>query len=171
MQAVTQLKDILVSEKQYGFWSTIPGILTGLATLVTAITGLYIAIFSGGQNTTELAQNGHTRNNTPVVQSNIIEPVSKAEPATNTSAITLPSLVDCKMFPTVNTVESLMGWSNHYHKQIINSGASNEACNKTIAYRAQAHCKSQQDLAIRQGLSETLSLCTQAGFDWKEIKL
>ena len=33
-----------MSEEQKAFWSSLPGIFTGLATVVTAVTGLYIAV-------------------------------------------------------------------------------------------------------------------------------
>lgn len=33
-----------MAEEQKGFWTSIPGILTGLATVLTAITGLYMAM-------------------------------------------------------------------------------------------------------------------------------
>lgn len=33
-----------MAEEQKAFWTSMPGILTGLATVVTAITGLYLAI-------------------------------------------------------------------------------------------------------------------------------
>lgn len=33
-----------MAEEQKSFWTSMPGILTGLATVVTAITGLYLAI-------------------------------------------------------------------------------------------------------------------------------
>lgn len=39
-----------MAEEQKGFWTSMPGILTGLATVLTAITGLYLAISGGGQN-------------------------------------------------------------------------------------------------------------------------
>ena len=33
-----------MTEKQQSFWTTLPGILTGVAAIITAITGLYLAI-------------------------------------------------------------------------------------------------------------------------------
>ena len=39
-----------MADEQKGFWTSMPGILTGLATVLTAITGLYLAISGGGQN-------------------------------------------------------------------------------------------------------------------------
>ena len=39
-----------MAEEQKGFWTSMPGILTGLATVVTAITGLYMAVSGDGRN-------------------------------------------------------------------------------------------------------------------------
>lgn len=39
-----------MAEDQKGFWTSMPGILTGLATVLTAITGLYLAISGDGRN-------------------------------------------------------------------------------------------------------------------------
>jgi len=38
-----------MTDQEKGFWFSIPGILTGIATLITAVTGLCIAI--NGDNT------------------------------------------------------------------------------------------------------------------------
>lgn len=39
-----------MADEQKGFWTSMPGILTGLATVLTAITGLYLAISGDGRN-------------------------------------------------------------------------------------------------------------------------
>ena len=39
-----------MAEAQKGFCTSMPGILTGLATVLTAFTGLYIAIWGDGRN-------------------------------------------------------------------------------------------------------------------------
>ncbi len=39
-----------MAAEQKAFWTSMPGILTGLATVVTAITGLYLAISGDGRN-------------------------------------------------------------------------------------------------------------------------
>ena len=39
-----------MAEEQQGFWTSMPGILTGLATFMTAITGLYMAVSGDGRN-------------------------------------------------------------------------------------------------------------------------
>jgi hypothetical protein len=38
------MPDVEGSKKQVGFWSSMPGILTGLAALVAAVGGLYLAV-------------------------------------------------------------------------------------------------------------------------------
>ena len=39
-----------MAEEQQGFWTSMPGILTGLATVLSAITGLYMAVSGDGRN-------------------------------------------------------------------------------------------------------------------------
>ena len=39
-----------MAEEQKGFWTSMPGILTGLATVLTAITGLYMAMSGDARN-------------------------------------------------------------------------------------------------------------------------
>jgi hypothetical protein len=46
-----------VQERRSGFWSTLPGILTGSAALITAATGGYLAFHSGGQSPSAAAAN------------------------------------------------------------------------------------------------------------------
>ena len=157
-----------MSDVQKGFWSSIPGILTGLAAVITALTGLYVAVDSSMSN--EVTGKDHDNGN-PVIIEQPVNGMTLKQPDPVASTVSLPNLVDCKLFPTVNTVASLMSWSNHYHKQVSHSVAIKDSCNKAIGYRAQAHCKKPQDLAIRQGLSETLSLCREADFDWKNVQL
>ena len=161
-----------MSEQQQGFWSSIPGILTGLAAVITAVAGLIVAMTGGAPET---IKNMTLDENTeiPIVYGEVIEeePVTVEETSLEPTAITLNALVDCKLFTTQNTVTSLLGWSDYYHKQIINAGASKDACNKAIAYRAQAHCKDRNNLTIRQGLAETLSHCKAIKFSWKDVQL
>lgn len=162
-----------MSDKQQGFWSSIPGMLTGVAAVITAATGLIIALNLGNteiqksvieKESTEKPTKAHAQDGTA-------KPISVlADPTADSAVITLDALLDCKLFPPVNTIASLMGWSNHYHKLIIDNGASEDACNKAIAYRAEAHCKDKNDLAVRQGLGETLTLCKTINFGWKDIQ-
>ena len=161
-----------MSKQQQGFWSSIPGILTGLAAVITAIAGLIIAINGGDSETLKKeTKDESTEFSTSYDETIKAEPITVVDSSPDSTAITLGALVDCKLFPTKNTVNSLMGWSDYYHKQIIKTGASKDACNKAIAYRAQAHCKNRNDLIIRQGLAETLSLCNTIKFSWKDVKL
>ena len=158
-----------MSSQQQGFWYSIPGILTGLAAVITAVAGLIIAINGGDSEALKkVAIDENTEPSTDYVE--VIEPEVVVDSSPDSTVINLNALVDCKQFPTVNTVTSLIGWSNYYHKQIVNAGASKHACNKAIAYRAQAHCKNRNDLTIRQGLAETLSLCNTIKFSWKDVQ-
>ena len=153
-----------MSSQQQGFWSSIPGILTGLAAIITAVAGLIIAINGGDSEALKkVAVDENTEPSTAYVEAINTEPEVVVD-------LSLDALVDCKQFPTVNTTTSLMRWSDYYHKQIINAGASKDACNKAIVYRAQAHCKKRNDLTIRQGLAETISLCNKIKFSWKDVQ-
>ena len=179
-----------MSQQSSGFWSSLPGILTGIAAIITAVTGLYIAIsiHQGGGGTDDV---GSPKEPQPVIKdlsgqigadgasttsevdtaSNAANGSAKSDLADSSDQTLVSDLVDCQWFPSVNTVKSLMSWSNYYHQKILDAqttGSSVEsACVKTIDYRAQAHCQQPANLQVRQGLFETLSLCRTAGIDWK----
>lgn len=190
---------------QQGFWSSLPGILTGLAAVITALTGMYIAIASNGESDASTVQTPPTQTEqtspsaTPTTTPPTTTPEVAEPPASNAVSTptivpikrpdvvlaqplrlqtvpqaNLKSLVDCKAFPTVNTVRSLMSWSNHYHQKIEAAGASKqralEPCKKTINYRAQAHCKAPNNTEVRQGLFETLAMCKAVGISWRDVK-
>lgn len=108
------------------------------------------------KDSTEINDKNRTANPITVVKDRI----------TDSMDIAVDSLVDCTLFPSVNTIASLMSWSNHYHNLIIEEGATQSACNKAVVYRAEAHCSDQNKLAIRQGLNETLTLCNTINYDW-----
>jgi len=175
-----------MADKAKGFWSSIPGILTGIAAVITATTGLYMAI-NGNSPTVE---NGSA---TPPTPPPIVEPQDSSPKKSGTvSALSakeidsieaaaqktyealaetnLNSLVDCQLFPTVNSTASLMSWSNHYHQQILSDNDKAHACNKTIDYRGMAHCKEPNNIEVRQALYETLTLCRTAGIEWTDIE-
>ncbi len=188
-----------MTDKQQAFWSSIPGILTGIAAVITALTGLYLAVNGNSSKQTDAAPTVVT---TPIPVEPVITPVTGpaeqpvVEPqpvVTVTPNVTAPTtprtalktvnrlpfpetgpLIDCTLFPTVNTVRSLMSWSNHYHQQIIAADGmkrrATDPCNKTIDYRGMAHCKVSNDLEIRQALLETLTLCRAAGIEWQDIQ-
>ena len=173
-----------------GFWSSIQGILTGFAAVITAITGLYIAINDNNSDTQaklndieatspSTGQNQETTITPTTTQNNataqIVQQPSLVQTA-STASTPFPEtgpLVDCTAFPTVNTVTSLMSWSNYYHKQVIAAEGvkrrATEPCNKTIDMRGMAHCKAPDDPGIRLKLLETLTLCRVAGIEWPDI--
>ncbi len=171
-----------MADKARGFWSSIPGILTGIAAVITATTGLYMAI--NGNSPT--AENGTVT--PPIVkpkdpspkESGTASPLgvegidrieATAQKAYEELAETsLKPLVDCQLFPTVNSTASLMSWSNHYQQQILSDSDKSHACNKTIDYRGMAHCKEPNNLEVRQALYETLTLCRAVGIEWKDIE-
>ena len=180
-----------MADKAKGFWSSIPGILTGIAAVITATTGLYMTINGNGPATEE----GTT---TPPTPAPIVEPKDplpkgpSPEKPSNASPLgaeaidnleataqkayeelaetSLKPLVDCQLFPTVNRTASLMSWSNHYQQQILSDNNKSHACNKTIDYRGMAHCKEPNNLEVRQALHETLTLCRAAGIEWTDIE-
>lgn len=180
-----------MAETAKGFWGSIPGILTGIAAMITALTGLYLALNSNGNN----EPNGLKE--PASIQTEMLEPTIPTAPdqsGTVSSLSTeeiiriealkkeeyeklpdsgLSTLVDCKLFPTVNSTASLMSWSNHYHKTITanpeNKQQIADSCDKAIDYRAMAHCKEPNNLAVRQALHETLTVCSAAGISWRDI--
>ena len=179
-----------MADKAKGFWSSIPGILTGIAAVITATTGLYMAINGNGPATEQTPTKPPTP---PIVEPKTPTPKgpSPKKPGTasplGTEAIdnleataqkayeelaetNLKPLVDCQLFPTVNSTASLMSWSNHYQQQILSDTDKSNACNKTIDYRGMAHCKEPNNLEVRQALHETLTLCRAAGIEWTDIE-
>ena len=183
-----------MADKPQNFWSSLQGILTAFAGVITAITGLYIAINGNSADT----QSNHVEVTTPTqIQDKGVTLKPDNSPAQTIQAspqtITAPTttnvkqlsptkapfpdtgpLVNCAVFPTVNSVSSLMSWSNNYHKQIIAAeGVKRRAadpCNKTIDYRGMAHCKAPDDPKVHQALLETLTLCRAAGIEWQDIQ-
>ena len=181
-----------MTEKASGFWSGMPGILTGIAAVITALTGLY-AVMDKSSDKEQLPLQGATHQGQITDASGFSpeapepEAQPKAQPklqpreqsvTQNIRVVTaFPQtgpLLDCSLFPTVNTTASLMSWSNYYHKQIIAAdGVKIRAvtpCNKTIDQRGMAHCKAPDDAEIRQALLETLQLCRTAGIEWQDIQ-
>lgn len=179
-------------EHKPNFWATLPGILTGLAALVTAATGLYVAVRGDAPEPTQPTQQTVATDGNGMQQANPVtapapNPLAPTtSPQVGASASTQPPtdpvvprtdgatpspLVDCTQpaFQLSNTVRSLMSWSDYYHGQIPTNGASragaSHPCQKALAYRGSAHCQQPQDMAIRQALFETLSLCRAAGVD------
>jgi hypothetical protein len=181
-----------MTEKQ-GFWTSLPGILAGIAAVVTALTGLYVAVLNFTPETSDdnnqgeekvVINNEITTTETPYQDPRLLSKQQIEELKTEESKAlrqlnkedfkTFPKtgpLLMCENFPTENSVDSLMSWSNHYHKNIINPRdyQPKHACDKTIAYRARAHCKQPENAEIRQSLLETLVLCRKIGFEWHQV--
>jgi len=181
-----------MSDKPKGFWASLQGILTGIAALITAITGLYIAINNtlpeddtdkkepkidlpknderGSIGQTEIPKMNGMVSIDPSV---IIEKEEKLHNALPDTSI--DSLVDCKQFTTVNTVSTLMSWSDYHQNKIVaakgsKTDSATRACYKTIDYRGMAHCKEPNNMAIRQSLFETLTLCRVLDIEWTDVK-
>ena len=189
-----------MTDQSKGFWSSIPGVLTGIAALITAVTGLYIAIngdstisqpaitdvevspLATSQVTETIIKTGKSPAQViPQAQrqqpGDELRPVKSSDVITSRDIAPFPetgALVDCSVFPTVNTVSSLMSWSNYYHKQIIAANGINkraiDPCNQAIDQRGMAHCKEPGNSEVRNALLETLTLCRAAGVEWTNIK-
>ncbi len=197
-----------MTDHPQNFWSSLPGVLTGIAAVITALTGLYIAMNGNNEPsasntpgteitaqlpdgkeevTKQLPENKKIKTADPsptqTIQSVLQEQKAATPEITKNLEPQTPEkesfpetgpLVDCSLFPTVNTVTSLMSWSNHYHQQIIAANGakrrSTDPCNQTIDFRGMAHCKAPNDLEIRQALFETLTLCRAAGIEWQDIQ-
>ncbi len=108
-----------------------------------------------------VGQTGNTKMS-DVVSINPSEIIIKEEQKHNALPdANLESLVDCKQFKTVNTVSSLMSWSDYQQKKVVAAGGTNtdessRACYKAIDYRSMAHCKEPDNMSIRQSLFETI---------------
>lgn len=177
-------------EHKANFWTTLPGILTGLAALITALTGLYLALQqNGGAKPPTPTQ---TVEPSPAVQAAAVvglpagsDAASPTEHAPQppeipsndrtTSETALTPLVDCALpvFQLPNTIKSLMSWSDHYQRQIAaaegKSARALDACRKAASYRGSAHCQQPSDGALRQALFETLSLCRASGVGLEQL--
>ena len=120
-----------MTEKQ-GFWTSLPGILTGFAAVVTALTGLYVAVLNFTpeiSNDNKPAEEQVVTNNeitapeTPNQAPPLLTKEQREELKTEQSKAlrqineedykpfpqTGP-LVMCEHFPSENSVESLMSW-------------------------------------------------------------
>jgi len=181
-----------MGEQSSGFWTSIQGIFTGIAAVITAITGLYIAINSGdsGSETALTKQTAITTQiptNTGTIAAksvavphqltseNVINNVTSAPQEKRNSPFPKAGpLVDCTLFPTSSSVRSLMRYAKHYHEQIITAegetSSASRPCNKTIDYLGQAHCKAPYDAKVRRALLATLTLCRAAGIEWQDIE-
>ncbi|OUS01251.1 hypothetical protein A9Q90_10370 [Gammaproteobacteria bacterium 54_18_T64] len=159
--------------------------MTGIAAIITATTGLYMAINTRSLATEEAITSAGPAINTAIETSLKAsgsasplgpEGIAKLEALAQQSYEQLPQtnlkpLVDCRLFPTVNSTASLMSWSNYYHEKVLyERGDTSHACNKTIDYRGMAHCKEPNNMTVRQALYETLSRCRTAGIEWTDIK-
>ena len=98
-----------MSDQQQGFWSSIPGILTGLAAVITAVAGLIIAVNGDDPETLKkVTKDENTEPSTPYVEVINAEPAAVVGSSPGSTTITLDALVDCKLFPTVNTVTKII---------------------------------------------------------------
>ena len=123
-----------MTDQSKGFWSSIQGILTGIAAVITAVTGLYIAI--NGDNTISqpaitddevtLSHSAEATEGTIKTEKSpaqITQQAQRSQPGVElrpeksskiiTSRDKTPfpetgALVDCTAFPTVNTVAGLI---------------------------------------------------------------
>ncbi len=184
-----------MSRESGRFWSSLPGILTGIAAIITALTGAYVA-FNSTRPTPATAQPAVIEEPAAAGESDARQPASgkpaspqaatredrtghspsvtpKASPALAPFPETGP-LVDCEQFPTVNTVASLMSWSDHYHRQVVAAAGIKaravEPCNQAIDNRGMAHCKDPANTEVRAALLDTLTLCRTAGIEWQNIR-
>ena len=174
--------------EQKGFWSSLPGILTGFAAVITALTGLYIAVLNFTGDTSDENSGPGTAAGTPLTGNGkkhdtpVIDPlpdtkdiiVKAPEQLTEKDFTAFPKtgpLVMCEHFPSVNSIDSLMSWSNHYHKKLVEGHESNPeySCNKAIGNRGRAHCMELDNQEIRQALLESLALCRKLGFEWHQV--
>lgn len=164
-------------ESKPTFWTTLPGILTGLAALLTAMAGVYSVVqddlpWRNGKETVTGPTEPDTRDTGKGAVTGIAVPDGDTpHPPPDDGATALKPLVDCRLAPyrLENTLRSLMSWSDNYHDQIVAAGGSGGqllyACQQAISYRGSAHCQAPRDTAIRQALFETLSLCHDKGVD------
>lgn len=179
--------NIGMANQSSGFWSSLQGILTGLAAVITALTGLYLAVKEDVVSTVPAALPP-----APIVtEATPAKPVSdkvNAFPITalreenkqpvkysiSKDVVNALSLreVDCAAFPTKNTARSLMSWSNYYQQQVIdaegNKARAITPCIKTIGYRAQAYCLDTTNTTIEASLKNTLAHCGKAGVSWRD---
>ncbi len=178
-----------MANQSAGFWSSLQGILTGVAAVITAVTGLYIAINSTSSSHTEsiaipppvvaepakpsvISPSENTRVNvSPKVAIQSPQVVHHALPNAAVIAIANEKL-DCALFSTKNTARSLMSWSNHYQQKIIDAKGDKARaitpCIKTIGYRAQAYCSDTSNNVIEKALNTTLQHCANVGVSWRD---
>lgn len=91
-----------MSDEQKAFWTSLPGIFTGLATVVTAVTGLYIAV--GKQNPAPPREQ-------PVAQAEVAAPVAAPTVSAPATAETPVAGSTEQAFPLTAVVDAPDGYA------------------------------------------------------------
>lgn len=156
------------------FWSTLPGILTALATLITAVAGLYSVVaknpfWEPQAPSISQADSATEQTTSNIGHSGLAQPTTVVpdQPSASTPAHhDLAPLIDCQQaaFQLDNTRASLMSWSRRYQQQILEGREIRHSCEKALSYRGSAHCQAPDDSTLRQGLMETLKSCAEKGY-------
>ena len=167
-------RDLFMADGKQSFWTSLPGILTGVAALITALTGLVTVIITNLPNNEQKPPAAQEQQQSePEVKEYLMQSRVNTPPS---PAPMLRPLVDCsnEAYKIPNTVRSLMSWSNYFHEQIVEQSKKNDPsmagrgglrylCEKTLGYRGSAHCHDPDEPTVRVGLSETLNLCKDVG--------
>jgi len=182
-----------MSETNGSFWTTLPGILTGFASVIAAVTGLVVAL-NGGDPTAD-AKVGNPgevvvtsdavkgapslpalqlhADNAPVAANEKAQTV--AAPAQSFVAATgptefnvkpLPQVVDCSSDKMLNnTVPSLMSWSKHYFDEAqAHQGSDSQRYDCEKLLQYRASAWCKEPSPkIRNALMESLRLCRVNG--------
>jgi len=157
-----------MSKEKTSFWTTLPGILTGLASIITAAGGL-IVVLKGNESTS----------NPPAIAQPVIAQTTEMNGNKNSDVkhpsvqaqknAPLNNIVDCSSsrFQSNNSVRSLLSWSDPYFQSARSAAENNGSklfynCQKALQFRASAWCK-QPSGEVEQGLRAALRVCRVNG--------
>ena len=161
-----------MSEDKKSFWTTLPGILTGFAAVISAVTGLVVALH-GGDPTVDQQDSNNSVIEQPVKTNHAANGLSAHASVPPGERLSLKGIVDFSSvrFQDNNSVRSLMSWSDHYFREAKKAaelgGNLFYNCQKALQLRASAWCK-QASPEIEKGLEAALKVCKVRGSlaDW-----
>jgi len=178
-----------MSESNGSFWTTLPGILTGLASVIAAVTGLVVALNGGDPtadanvaNSRETVVASPVAEKPPAVSLQVNQPAQVAtnnvsqlekemqaqqpqvdDPVSSVDvAMPLHQVVDCNSDKILNnSVGSLMSWSNHYFNEAqAHQGSSSQRYDCEKLLQYRASAWCKnQAPKIRSALVDSLKLC------------
>lgn len=178
-----------MSESNGSFWSSLPGVLTGIAAVITAVAGLVAVWPSAGETPATTAEQTVAIEPQPTPESNppavvtvestvesnstkdkplLARPVAERVVANISPAVlTMNKPIDCSesRFQPIRdkSVKEMLDTANFYRTKLLEgergSNMFNRQCQKYFEYQGRAWCQSKEDAFIRDGLLKAMRFC------------